>query len=79
MAVQSWPVFALAERVCTLFTVLERNRGMGEPTKLLVSAWGLSISAEGLAAIIAAVAIVSVVVFAKLGDFCHTALARGLF
>lgn len=37
---------------------------MFEPAKLLVSFWGLSINAEGFVAIVAAVVIVTLVVFA---------------
>jgi hypothetical protein len=37
---------------------------MNEPTKLIVNLWGLSISAEGLVAVIAAVVIVTLLVFA---------------
>jgi hypothetical protein len=36
---------------------------MNEPTKLLISMWGFSLSAEGLVAILAAVVIIALLVF----------------
>ena len=61
---QSQAVFALALLECMLVPAPRRDRVVNKPPKLHVQMWGMSISAEGLVAVLAAVAIITLVVLA---------------
>jgi len=55
--------FAIVMRECILAQVSGGIRAMNRPPKLFVKLFGMSLSAEGLVAILAAVVIISMLVF----------------